>query len=63
MYNDRRKVKTNSIKLYVDDDTLELVEAIANYTGGQKSVIVRDLFNIGLEMATELDKYQLKDTA
>lgn len=49
MYADPRKVKKNEVKVRLDDDVNELLEALVKTTGGQKAVIVRDIFMRGLE--------------
>jgi len=49
MYANRRKVKSNAVKVYLDDDTLELFLAMAKYTGGQPSVLIRDCAIRGLD--------------
>ena len=51
MYADPRLIKKHEIKLRIDDDTNELVEALVKNTGGQKSVISRDIFLRGLKLA------------
>lgn len=49
MYADPRKIKKNEVKVRIDDDVNELVEALVKNTGGQKAVIVRDIFMRGLQ--------------
>ena len=49
MYADPRKIKKNEVKVRLDDDVNELLDALVKNTGGQKAVIVRDIFMRGLE--------------
>ncbi len=49
MYADPRKIKKNEVKVRLDDDVNDLLEALVKNTGGQKAVIVRDIFMRGLK--------------
>ena len=49
MYADPRKIKKNEIKVRLDDDVNDLLEALVKNTGGQIAVIVRDIFMRGLK--------------
>lgn len=61
MYADPRKIKKNEVKLRLDDDVSELVDALVKNTGGQRAVIVRDIFMKGLE--THVNRFANKLTA
>lgn len=54
MYADPRLIKKNEVKLRFDDDVNELIDALVKNTGGQKSVIVRDIFMSGLQSVSVL---------
>ena len=43
MYADPRKIRNNEVKIRFDDLEYELIEALTNYTGEQKAVIVREM--------------------
>jgi len=49
MYADPRKIKKNEVKVRLDDDVNDLLDALVKSTGGQKAVIVRDIFMRGLK--------------
>ena len=49
MYADPRKIKKNEVKVRLDDDVNDLLEALVKNSGGQKAVIVRDIFMRGLK--------------
>lgn len=44
MYADPKNIKKHQIKLSIDDEVNQLIEALTNATGGQKSVVARDIF-------------------
>lgn len=48
MYADPRKIKKHQVKLSLDDEVFELLEALTNVSGGQMSVVTRDIFMRGL---------------
>lgn len=48
MYADPKNIKKHQIKLSIDDEVNQLIEALTNATGGQKSVVARDIFMRGL---------------
>ena len=48
MYQDPRLIKKHEVKIRLDDDVNELLESLVNITGGQKAVMVRDIFIKGL---------------
>lgn len=48
MYQDPRLIKKHEVKIRLDDDVNELLESLVNVTGGQKAVVVRDIFIKGL---------------
>ena len=54
MYADPRKIKKNEVKVRLDDDVNDLLEALVKNTGGQKAVIVRDIFMRGLKESVSL---------
>lgn len=43
MYQDVSLIRTHEIKLRLNDKEVALIEAFTNYTGGQKSVLAREL--------------------
>lgn len=53
MYADPKNIKKHQIKLSVDDEVNELLEALTNVSGGQKSVVARDIFMRGLAQSLE----------
>ena len=55
MYADPRKIKKNEVKVRLDDDVNDLLEALVKNTGGQKAVIVRDIFMRGLKESVSLE--------
>ncbi len=61
MYADPKNIKKHQIKLSVDDEVFALVEAITNASGGQVSVVSRDIFMRGL--AQSVNKIKSDNTA
>lgn len=55
MYADPRKIKKNEVKVRLDDDVNDLLEALVKNTGGQKAVIVRDIFMRGLKESVSFE--------
>lgn len=49
MYSDPRHLKDREIKLRVDEDTYNLISAIARFNRTQKAVLVRELVEAQLE--------------
>lgn len=49
MYDNPRHRKDRKIKLRFDDDTYELIEALANFHRTQKAVLLRDLVEAALQ--------------
>lgn len=42
-YADRSKLRSHVVKIRFSDEESQLIEALTNYTGEQKSVLLRDL--------------------
>lgn len=61
MYADPKNIKKHQIKLSIDDEVNQLIEALTNATGGQKSVVARDIFMRGL--AQSVSKMSTNNTA
>ncbi len=61
MYADPKKIKKHQIKLSVDDEINQLLEALTNAAGGQKSVVARDIFMRGL--AQSVNRMSTKNIA
>jgi predicted DNA-binding protein len=54
MYADPRLIKKHEVKVRLDDDVNALVDALVKNTGGQKAVIVRDIFLRGLGVVSNI---------
>jgi hypothetical protein len=48
MYQDPRLIKKHEVKIRLDDNINELLNSFFNVSGGQKSVVVRDILIKGL---------------
>ncbi len=59
MYADPRKIKKNEVKVRFDDDVNELLDALVKNTGGQKAVLVRDIFMRGLKASVSESENKL----
>jgi hypothetical protein len=53
MYADPKHIRDHEIKLRVDEDTFQLIEAMARYNRTQKAVLVRELVHSALERMGE----------
>ncbi len=53
MYQDPKLIKKHQIKISVDDEVNELLEALTNASGGQKSVVARDILMRGLAQSVK----------
>lgn len=49
MYADPKHIRDHEIKLRVDEDTYQLIEAMARFNRTQKAVLARDLVLSALE--------------
>ena len=49
MYSNPSDIRTNEIKIRLNDTELELVEAYAEYTHTQKAAIAREILMLGLK--------------
>lgn len=49
MYADPKHIRDHEIKLRVDEDTYQLIEAMARFNRTQKAVLVRELVHSALE--------------
>ena len=50
MYANERLIKKHEVKVRFDDDINEMLDVIVKSTGGQKAVVVRDIFLRGLNV-------------
>jgi predicted DNA-binding protein len=57
MYADPSHLHDREIKLRLDADTYQLIEALAKFHKTQKAVLVRDLVEAGLERAAAEDTH------
>lgn len=55
MYADPRHVRDREIKLRVDDDTYDLIDALARFHRTQKAVLVREFVEAQLAQLAEED--------
>lgn len=55
MYADPRHVRDREIKLRVDDDTYELIDALARFHRTQKAVLVREFVEAQLAQLADQD--------
>lgn len=53
MYADPKKIKKHQIKISLDDESNELIEALTNASGGQKSVVARDILLRGIAVVLQ----------
>ena len=53
MYQDPKHLKIREIKVRLDENTYQLVEAVANYNRTQRAVIARELVEEGLKNLIE----------
>ena len=51
MYTDPAKIRSHTVKLRLNDEEYKLVNALADYTGEQKAVLLREII---LEQAASL---------
>jgi len=51
MYADPAKIRSHTVKLRLNDEEYKLVNALADYTGEQKAVLLREII---LEQAVSL---------
>lgn len=51
MYADPAKIRSHTVKLRLNDEEAKLVDALADYTGEQKAVLLREII---LEQASSL---------
>jgi predicted DNA-binding protein len=58
MYADPNHLRDREIKLRLDADTYQLVEALAKFHKTQKAVLVRDLVEAALERAAAEDTHK-----
>lgn len=43
MYTDPTRIRSNVIKVRLSDEEAALIDALVNYNGGQKAVLVREM--------------------
>lgn len=50
MYADPRHIRNNEVKLRFNDREAKLIEAVANFSGQQRAVLLRELVMEGLQI-------------
>lgn len=63
MYTNPRHLRDHEIKARFDEDTYQLIEAMANFHHTQKAVLVRELVEAALARMVEQDDSESIDAA
>jgi len=61
MYRDPALIKKHIVKVRLDDALNRQVEALADFTGDQKAVLLRQLVEMGLEQFHGVESGGLRD--